>query len=112
MKNIHHSDNYSRGVSFAKAHTLKPLYMRLLKVFIDHPNGLRRHEALNITHSLNLPNVPNYGWLIGPFLLLKKNGFATFNRRGHQCYWRATPAGESFYNVMLIQHDLLSKTSP
>lgn len=111
MKNIHQSDNYSRGVTFANAHTLKPLYMRLLKVFIDHPNGLRRHEALNITHNLNLTNVINYGWLIGPFLLLKKNGFATFDRRGHHCYWHATPAGESFYNVMLIQHGLLSKTA-
>lgn len=93
--------NYSCKVTFARASTLKPLYMRLLKVLIDHPNGLRRHEALNITHGVVLSAVPN-GWMIGPFNLLKGNGFAKFDRRGHHCYWYATPEGEAFYNHMRL----------
>lgn len=110
MKNLAYRDNYSCHVTFAKAHTLKPLYMRLLKVLIDHPEGLQRYEAINITHNLNNTAIER-GTLIGPFLLLKGNGFATFERKGRHCFWKATLNGEHFYTEQCIQHDLLTKVA-
>ena len=99
-------DNYTRNITFAKVHK-NPLYMRILKILIDNPNGIRRNEVLKITHGYVLDKVP-VGWMIGPFNCLSFYGYATYERRGNQCFWRATPKGEAFYNVNCVKHDLLA----
>lgn len=101
-------DNYTRNITFAKAHT-NPIYMRVLKVLIDNKDhGIKRHEVLNITHNRQFTRTPN-GWQIGPFHMLKYHNFATFERRGRNVFWKATPEGESFYNIKLVEKDLSCK---
>ena len=99
-------DNYTYRITFAKAHK-NPLYMRILKILIDNPNGIRRNEVLKITHGRVLDKVP-VGWMIGPFNCLGFYGYATYERRGRQCFWRATPKGEAFYNTNQVKRDLLA----
>ncbi len=96
-------DNYTRGITLAKAYK-NPLYMRILKILIDHPEGIRRNEVLRITHGYALDKVP-VGWMIGPFNCLEFYGYATYERRGRRCFWLATPKGEAFYYANLVKRD-------
>ena len=113
LKNLITNDNYSAKVTFAHAHTLKPLYMKILKALIDHPQGLQRFEAINLTHDYgNNPFHNNKrGYLQGPFTLLKGNGFATYKHVGHKRLWIATSFGIQFYYQMQIEHDLNRKVA-
>lgn len=110
MHNWPKSNNYTRRITFAKAH-LNPKYMRLLKVLIDNRrSGVTRLEALTIlgypTHKL--VHQIKRGWNCGPFTLLHDNGYASVTRVGHKCLWRATGKGEGFYNVSRVNKDLLA----
>lgn len=100
------ANNYTQNITFAKAH-LNPKYMQILKNLIDHPAGQTRKEVLLQTHNFFMPN----GWNCGPFTLLHENGYATFERVGHRCLWKATSYGIQFYYQMQVEHDLREKAA-
>ena len=102
-------NNYTRQVTFAKARNKNaPLYMRVLKTLIDHPNGITREAAVIATHPDGNYGDVTCGWGCGPYTLLKDYGYATYERHGHTVLWKSTTKGIEFWHQMQISRDLIA----
>ena len=102
------ANNYTCRVTFAKTSNKNaPLYMRILKTLIDHPNGMTREEAVCATHGNRQYDVSN-GWGCGPYTLLKRYGYACWERHDNVVTWKATQKGIGFWHKMQIERDLNS----
>ena len=86
-------NNYTQNITLAHAH-LDPIYMQVLKNFIDHGPMTRSQAVKNVWHT-DLKTHSN-GWNCGPFTLHRELGHLDYDKKSN--LWSVTENGKKFYN--------------
>lgn len=90
-------DNTTRHMRFTRVKRSSKI-MQVLKFMILHP---RTHVMRDIQRHVYHGYAPtSRSWGAGLFSALHHYGLATYTRKGHACFWEATPRGIKFWKSL------------